>query len=229
MRAKNFVFGLALVLLLLANYVSYAKAVPVEFRLNITKDGLDVNASIGVYTVKNYVQKDKLIASGNIVNGHFAFNYSEKFNETLKLLYLITLQGKEYRVYKSYEPDVIKSEVVVLNETTGENTTVYCVSDAISLGLTHRAFGWVAAKSMLIIFGGIIIVVVLIFAMMSGKKKFRLGAASLPGIAVTALLFSLPVKVSTSGVFFYGLTGFLLFVVLLIIVYLMGKKNVLKV
>jgi len=215
MRTKIFVFVLLLSVLLLANYVSYAKAVPVEFRLNVTKDGLDINASIGVYTVKNYVQKDKLIASGNIVNGHFAFNYSEKFNETLKLLYLITLQGKEYRVYKSYEPDVIKSEIVVLNETTGENTTVYYVSDVISLGITHRAFGWVAAKSMFILLGGIIIVIVLIFAMMGGKKrKFRLGAASLPGIAVTALLFSLPISISTSGVFFYGLAGFLLFVVL---------------
>ena len=228
MRAKIFVFGLALVLLLLFSYAK-ASATPVEFRLNVTKDGLDINASISVYTVKNYVQKDKMLASGNIVNGHFAFNYSEKFNETLKLLYLITLQGKEYRVYKSYEPDVIKSEIVVLNETTGENTTVYYVSDAISLGLTHRAFGWVAAKSMLIIFGGIIIVVVLIFAMMGGKKKFRLGAASLPGITATALLFSLPISISTSGVFFYGLAGFLLFIVILIIVYLMGKKNVLKV
>lgn len=173
MKAKILFLGLALTILLASVFAfSTVAADPVEFRLTVKKDGEPVNASISVYTVKNYVQKNKLIASGSVINGSFEFNYSEKFNKTLYLLYIITIEGEEYRSYNKYSPDDIKSETVVINQTTGENVTIYYVEDTIKLGKIERGLGWVAARSTLIL-GGIFVVVVILAAVSLGGKRRR--------------------------------------------------------
>ena len=233
MQQKTF-FLVALAALIVLAAASSALATPsvVEYRLTVTKDGKPVNASISVYTVKDFIRKNELVAAGNIVNGSFKFNYTYP-NETVRLLFEINLEGKEYRVYRSYKSDMVKTETLTVNVTNADNTTstenitIYYIEDSVSLGTTARVFGWVAARAMLLLVGALVIIIVLLFT--GGKKRRGLLAAAATPIANLAGFQIGPVSVSTSGVVFAGLGGLFTLVLLLVLVYLAGKKNVFKV